>query len=175
MSGPAEVLKGRYMARLVCGFMLAGALGTGVASEPDIQPWQSLDPPIAAHQRPGTWTLVMFWSVTCGICAAETPALSAFYERERESGIELLGVSIDGASMRHQVARWMTQHQMRFPTLLGDLAEIGGYFARATREPFRGTPTFMLFDPTGQVVGVNAGPVRPEAVKSFIDRKRSAD
>jgi len=117
----------------------------------------------------------MFWSVTCGICAAETPALNAFYERERDTGIELLGVSIDGPDMRHQVARWMTQHQMGFPTLLGDLAEIGAYFTSATQEPFRGTPTFMVFDPTGRVVGVNAGAVRPEAVKSFIDRKRSAD
>lgn len=167
-------MKGRRVARLVCGLTLAGALSTGVASEPDIQPWAGLAHPIAAHLRPGTWTLVMFWSVTCGICAAEMPALNAFYERERDSGIQLLGVSIDGPNMRHQVARWMTQHQMRFPTLLGNLAEIGAYFANATQEPFRGTPTFMIFDPSGRVVGVNAGAVRPDAVKSFIDRKRSA-
>ena len=115
------------------------------ASEPEIRAWAARGDPIAPHLAPGAWTLVMFWSVSCGICAAETPGLNTFHEQEqaREDGVRLLGVSIDGSGMRPEVARWMQDHQMHFPTLLGDLREIASYFSAATQEAFRGTPTFM--------------------------------
>jgi len=69
----------------------------------------------------------------------------------------------------------MRDHQMGFPTLLGDLASIAGYFSAATQEGFRGTPTFMVFNRSGQLVGVNAGPLRIQALKDFIARKEKAD
>ncbi len=163
-------------ARLRGAFVLACALlaVTGKAyadAEPRIRPWQDGESPLAAHLTPGGWTLVMFWSVTCVICASEAPTMSALHEEEESHGVALLGVSIDGTDQRPAVARWMQRHQMRFPTLLGDLRGIAAYFEAAAREPFRGTPTFMIFDPRGRLVGVNAGPVRAKAVRDFIARK----
>ncbi len=167
------------MSELVSGMTLAlsllAAAGAEATAEPEILPWAALEAPIAPHLTPGAWTLVMFWSVTCGICAAETPALNDFYEQERERGVHLLGVSIDGAGRHAEVARWMKHHQMGFPSLLGELSGIGAYFAAAAGEPFRGTPTFMIFDPRGQLVGLNAGPVRIQAVRDFIARKQRGD
>jgi peroxiredoxin len=155
-------------------FLLVAA-SSGAASEPEIRPWSDLEDPIAPHLTPGAWTLVMFWSVTCEICAVETPVLNAFYEQERDRGVHILGVSIDGPGMRTEAARWMKHHQMRFPSLIGELSWIAAYFAAATEEPFLGTPTFMIFDPRGRLVGVNAGPVRIQAVKDFIARKQRAE
>ena len=113
----------------------------------------------------------MFWSVTCEICAAEAPALSALNKARQEPGVDLLGVSIDGATLRSEVARWMKRHEMDFPTLLGELPEIAAYYQMATRERFRGTPTFMVFNPAGQLVGLNLGPVRIHQLQNFIARK----
>lgn len=164
-----------------CWLALAVALfiatGVGATSDPEIRPWTDRAAPIAPHLTPDAWTLVMFWSVTCGICAAETPKLNAFYQQEqqRDRGVSLLGVSIDGPAMHPQVAGWMQDHGMGFPTLLGDLASIASYFSAATQEAFRGTPTFMIFNPRGQLVGVNAGPIRVQAVKDFIARKEKID
>ena len=158
------------------GVVLAGwllfALPVVAAASAEIRPFTAAADPISEHRTEGAWTLVMFWSVTCSICATESPGLSAFHEEEARSGVNVLGVSIDGAGMREEVAAWMARHQMRFPTLLGDLAQVAGYFSAATGEPFRGTPSFLMFDPRGRLVGVNVGPVRVQAVREFIARKQ---
>lgn len=141
------------------------------ASEPEIHSWVERESPLQAHLKPGEWTLVVFWSITCSICASEMPALNALHQAERGNGISMLGVSIDGEAFRGVVGEWMQQHQMEFPTLLGELGSVAGYFGAAAQEDFRGTPSFMLFNRSGKLAGMNAGPVRVQAIKDFIARK----
>ena len=157
--------------RLVAAAVLLSASVVTAAAEPEIRPWTDGETPLRAHFKSGTWTLVMFWSVTCSICAVETPALNSFYKAERDNGVHLLGVSIDGGARRDEVAQWMKRHHMGFPTLLGELRSIAVFFDTSTQEPFRGTPTFLLYDRSGRLVGMNTGPVRAQAIKDFIARK----
>ena len=135
-------------------------------------PWPDGNDPLAGHVRKGQWTLVMYWSVTCTICAHEAPLMSQLHEEPAsKSPVNVIGVCIDGPAMKSAAAEWMREHEMRFPSLLGDLREVAAYFSVAAKEQFLGTPTFMIFDRARQLVGVNAGPVRIQAVRSFIARK----
>jgi len=36
-------------------------------------------------------------------------------------------------------------------------------------EALRGTPTYLLFDPEGEIRGVQAGHLQPERVEAFIE------
>jgi peroxiredoxin len=143
------------------------------AATPVVHVWNAEVQTLRDHIEPGNWTLLMFWSVTCEICAREVPALSRFADAQRGEGVRVLGVSIDGEVLEPRVRRWMTQHDMRFDTLLASLGDAARYYGRVTGERFMGTPTFLLFNREGAVVGVNAGPVRIEALQAFIDRKES--
>ena len=43
-----------------------------------------------------------------------------------------------------------------------------------TEENLRGTPTYLLFSPVGELLGNNPGRLSVEAIESFIARKTEA-
>lgn len=170
MSPSLDTIKAclRWLLSLMLGMVVITA---PVQADPDIREWLNQARPLHEHFEDDSWTLVMFWSVSCEICARETPALGAFHQEKKERGIRVLGVSIDGVQQQDSVARWMKRHGMHFASLLGPLPDIAAYYSSVTAEQFLGTPTFLIFDRAGELVGVNPGPVRIQAVRDFINRR----
>jgi len=138
---------------------------------PDLKTMDGQNTDMFDHIVAGKWNLVMLWSVTCGICAKETPRLSELYEEEKGGNLTLLGLSIDGTEQTPAVQQWMDRHSMSFPNLVGEFASIALNFEGLTQEPLRGTPTFLMFDPEGKLAAVNPGPVRPQAVRDFVAKR----
>ncbi|MGF1644489.1 MAG: TlpA family protein disulfide reductase, partial [Thiotrichales bacterium] len=106
-------------------------------------------------------------------CMREKPVMSDFHDAHKDKDAIVVGVAIDGMANVASVRDRIREHRTTYPTLVGELGTIAVNFEAFAQEAFRGTPTFWLFNPTGELLGVNPGPVRPEAIESFIARKSS--
>ena len=117
------------------------------------------------------WTLVMFWTTDCGICRREYPAMSDFHNQHKDTDAKVIGVSLDGYSNIDEIKSHIDEMPITFDNLVGDVSVIAYNYQAATEEAFRGTPTFLMFNPKGQLVAHNPGPVTVEILENFINRK----
>ena len=117
------------------------------------------------------WTLVMFWTTDCSICRREYPAMSEFHNKYKDTKAKVVGVSLDGYSDIDEIKSHIDEMPITFDNLIGDISVIAFNYQAATEEAFRGTPTFLMFNPQGQLVAHNPGPVTVEILENFINRK----
>lgn len=119
----------------------------------------------------GKWTLVMIWQVQCPICKTMKPLLSDFHDRHKDTDAEVYGVALDGVEKLDEVKQYMIDNDVSFPTYVGELALIGLNFAANAQEPFKGTPTYMLFDPNGNFRAVDESYLDIDSLERFISTK----
>jgi peroxiredoxin len=65
----------------------------------------------------GKAVLLHFWATWCGVCRAEISALNAVYD-QLDSDEALVTIVADSGD-RAKVARFVAEHQIRYPVLLG--------------------------------------------------------
>lgn len=116
----------------------------------------------------GKWTLVMFWQVECSVCRQQEPIISKFHEKYSDKNAEVIGISIDGMERIDDVKEFLGDRDLSYPNFVGDLGMMAFNYQAITEVPFRGTPTYLLFSPEGELLGDNPGPVRMEALENFI-------
>jgi len=148
-------------------------LSTRLLAAEDLRTMDGSEAGLTSSLVEGKWNLVMIWSTSCGVCRVETPRLSELYDDEKDGELTVIGISIDGLEATDAVADFQKQYDMRFPTLLGEFVTVASEYTILSQEELRGTPTFMLFDPEGALAAVNPGPVRPEAVREFISKRKA--
>lgn len=118
----------------------------------------------------GKWTLVMLWSTDCVICTKQNPMISAFHEKHRNVDAQVIGIALDGPMNIDNVNAYIERHQLPFTNYIGRMDLVAMNYQILTQEPLRGTPTYLLFDPQGNLKGNNPGPVRAVAVEEFMAR-----
>lgn len=123
------------------------------------------------HVGNGKWVLVMLWSTDCALCKQQKPAISAFHDRHKESSAEVVGITIDGYDALESIQHYLSTHRPSFPNLVGELPLISFNYQVATQERFYGTPTYLLFDPTGDLIANQPGRLNTEALERFIARR----
>ena len=131
---------------------------------------QGNDVQLAAHIGQGKWTLVMLWLSDCGVCAQEAPRYSAFH-RDNDVNTQVLGIALDGYQNKSAISDFIDRYGADFPHLVGDFPIAAFNYENRTGESLRGTPTFLLYAPDGELVGNNPGIMRIEALVQFIKDK----
>jgi peroxiredoxin len=101
----------------------------------------------------GQWTVVAVWSVDCVICQREIPEVEFFHDEHRGRDARVLGVSVDGYADRARIRKFVDDNSLSFPNLIAERAEIAQFGAG----PLRGTPTYIVFSPTGALVARRVG------------------
>lgn len=119
----------------------------------------------------GKWLLVMIWSTTCHICEQQKPSMSEFHSKHKDNLAEVVGIAIDGMENIDAVRANVKSQVTSFPSFVGELVIVASHYLGMTQESLRGTPTYLLFNPDGKLVGNNPGPMRIEALEQFIGRK----
>ena len=78
----------------------------------------------------------------------------------------MLGVSLDGWEGREQAREFVKRHDLTFPNLLiePDMAELMKFGGG----PFVGTPTFYIYNPQGEIVARQIGPLPLDVLEDFI-------
>ncbi len=119
----------------------------------------------------GKWTLVMFWATDCHICKLQKPDMSAFHEKYKNSKAEVIGVALDGPEEMDAIRQYIKETKPSFPSYVSDGIIISSYYYSVTEDTLRGTPTYLLFSPEGELLGNNPGMLSVEAIENFIARK----
>jgi len=152
--------------------LLAASLPLGAVSQPvpdlALHDLNGKPASLEKHVGKGKWTLVMFWAVHCPICERNKPEINAFAEKHQGKDAEVVGIVIDGLEKKAEIEQKLKQHPLKFPNYVAELGLMAMNFEIAANEPFRGTPTYWLFNPQGELVAVNPGPIRAEALENFI-------
>jgi len=95
----------------------------------------------------GKVVIVDFWATWCGPCVRELPNVKAVYEKHKDRGFDILGISLD--QDQEALADFLQKNQIPWQTLAGD-----GTQEIAQKYGVRGIPTVMLIDREGKVLGV---------------------
>ncbi len=117
--------------------------------------------PVSLSDYLGETLLVNLWATWCHPCRTETPYLQSVYERYRDRGLRILGVSVDLPADSAAIVHFVEEFGVTYDIALDPDA--------VSRETFhaRGLPTSVLIDPTGIVAFSWIGPI-PEGDPTFI-------
>lgn len=125
---------------------------------PEISPQQG---PLMLSSMAGKVRVVDFWATWCGPCKMMTPIYSDLYLKDRDRGLEVVGVALDNPE---NVSEYVQRFHVPYPVVIGDqktVEEFGGV---------RGIPTTFVLDRKGRVVQKHVGYV-PEF---FLERELEA-
>ena len=129
---------------------------------------------IADYVGKGKWLVVMLWASDCMVCNQEIDHYTAFQTKHSGKDAVMLGVSIDGDEKIKDAKEFMSRHKVNFPSLIGEPEQVAGMYQELTGTEWIGTPTFMVYNPKGELIGAQTGAVPTEIIESFIDRESQA-
>jgi len=139
----------------VCGLLLSASVATAdtttVSSEPmpflDLLTTDGQPGDFAKDFDNGKWTLVKIWQAACHVCGEQAPMMSEAH-LERSEDFNVIGISIDGRKGLASANRFISRHQPA---------------------GFRGTPSYLLFNPDNKLMAAQPGMISKDALFQFID------
>ena len=156
---PEQMIRKTVVLSLLGSFALVGCAGidvpnTEVGSPAPEYAAATLDgaPASLEHLR-GTVVLLNSWATWCAPCREEIPALQALYERHRAEGLEVIGVSVDGAGEEESIRRFAGEFEMTYP-IWHDPDDRFGFTFRTI-----GVPHTFLIDREGVIRWRKQGPL----------------
>lgn len=106
---------------------------------------------IALQFKKGKVVLVDFWATWCAPCRKTIPILVKLYDRYKDSGFEIVGISLDDNESSWK--DYIKQMNMSWPQYIDDG---GGWAGEAAQKyKIRSIPQTYLLDRKGNIAGVN--------------------
>jgi peroxiredoxin len=96
--------------------------------------------------------LLDFWSTFCEPCKAEFPHLRAMYDRDKDKGLLVVGVSMDGPESIAEVPAFVRRYGIDFPIVLDDDSRIASLY-----DPKKSMPLSVLIARDGRIAVVREG------------------
>lgn len=121
----------------------------------------------------GKWVIVKFWASDCHICNQEAHQYVDFHEFHKDKDAVMLGVSLDGRN-REAAQEFIRRHQVSYPNLITELSNGTQLYSYLSGQSWIGTPSFLVFDPSGVLRAQQAGAVPAELIERFIERNKHA-
>lgn len=116
----------------------------------------------------GKWLVVMIWASDCSVCNTDAHEYVDFYNAHRGKDIAMLGVSMDGWSGRAAAEAFVRRHHVSFPNLIGEPESVARLYQNLTGQSWVGTPTFLIYDPSGTLRVQQAGNVPAKLIEDYI-------
>ncbi len=156
---------------LVLSFILGLVPAVALADEA-LRDFQGNITTLEALQSPDKWTVVMIWASDCPVCNEEAGGYSAFHSAHADKDAKIIGISIDGQAGLADAEDYIQRNGVTYPNLIGDVGAVARWYQNRTGQSFRATPTFVVFDPAGEVQAAQPGAVPPNVIEDFIASKR---
>jgi peroxiredoxin len=100
----------------------------------------------------GKVVLLDFWATFCEPCKAEFPHLRALYESDRDKGLLVVGVAMDGPETVADVTSFVKRFELGFPVVTDEDSRIASLY-----NPKKSMPLSVLIDRAGHIVTVREG------------------
>ena len=117
------------------------------------------------------WLVVVVWSFMCPICQKELPAYADLADRQQSGRFTVIGLSIDGHVGFGEAWALLEELGSDFESLIGEADEVAEFYLSHSRQQFQGTPSIMIFNPSGILVAFQAGPVPVDSIEAFISQR----
>ena len=118
------------------------------------------------HIGKDKWTILEIWESNCPACRMHMPEMVKFDGKLKNARI--LGVTLDGQEGIENAEDFISEFDVKFPTIVTNYVEMNIWMERSIGESLRGTPTFILFDPEGKLVAAQPGIVSVASLEKFI-------
>jgi cytochrome c biogenesis protein CcmG, thiol:disulfide interchange protein DsbE len=113
----------------------------------------------------GKAVVVNFWATWCGPCRREIPGMIRVYEKYKDKGFEIVGISLDRGGWK-DLKPFLAKSPIPYPIVLGGEAEAKAYGG------IEGIPTTFFVDRKGNIVSKTVGSMEEadfeKAVKSIL-------
>jgi len=109
---------------------------------------------VAGSRWAGKILVLNFWATWCLPCLRELPLFDELQRTYAEAGLQVVGIAIDN---HEDVERFLAEHPVGFPILLGDAEAIE--LSRRLGNRVQGLPFTVIFDPRGKRVYARSGEV----------------
>ena len=103
----------------------------------------------------GKWTVVEVWASDCGACRMHMPSMVEF--DGTLDNVRILGIALDGQPGKEAAQDMIDEYKMPFKNILSNPIELNAWMELNAEEGLVGTPTFMIFNPEGQLRALQAG------------------
>jgi len=123
---------------------------------------------LANYVGDGRWTLVMFWSTDCIPCEEQKPMIEAFHRDHHDKDATVVGIALDGLENLPGIQHLVDHHQPSYPNLVVFTDVFHRQYKELTGKDFRATPTYLLYNPAGEVAGVRAGRIDRAMIESVV-------
>jgi len=156
--------------------LLALALITSIstvwANVPDIQLHSIANKDISLNEivDDGKYTLVMIWSTDCAACEEQKPMIQDFHSDYNDSNASVIGIANDGMSLLDEINVLIDKHSPTYPNYVASPDTFFSEFEIATGRKFRATPTYIMFDPQGQILGVAVGQITRDTLDKIVSK-----
>ncbi len=102
----------------------------------------------------GKVVVVNFWATWCGPCRAEIPGMVKVYDKYKDQGLEVVGISLDEGGW-DDIRPFLEKIPISYPIVLGDQQVSDAYGGISA------IPTTFLVDRDGNVVKRHLGYLSP--------------
>jgi len=121
-----------------------------------------------SHFGQNKWSVVMIWAHDCSVCNEEASAYMDFHLKNKNLLAKVIGISIDGEKYKSEAKAFLARHKLTFPNYYGEAQEIANWFYELTGANWRGTPTFLIYNPKGDLLAQQAGAIPVPLLEQFI-------
>lgn len=121
---------------------------------------------IANYLGKGKWTVIEVWESNCSACRMHMPDVVKF--DGKLDNTQLLGVSIDTQEGIKNAQAFIDEYNIKFPTLISNNIEINSWMEQKVGQGLLGTPTFLIFNPSGQLAAAQPGIVATASLERYI-------
>ena len=144
---------------------VAAAFGVASANAaaPDFQLITLAGDTLSTDRLRGKVVLVNFWATWCPPCRVEMPGFQSVYDRKKDRGFVVLGISTD-ATGRETVARYLAEHDISYPVAMatgGVVQQFGGASM---------LPSSFLIDRSGRIRHEVRGIFTSVALSQAVER-----
>lgn len=145
-------------------------IGTVAVAAP-LQDFRGKPVSIKDYTGQGKWLVVMIWVSDCHVCNEEAEQYGKFHEQHKDRNARVLGISMDGQTNKSEAEAFIKRHKTPFPNLIGEPVEVAEWFVEITGADWVGTPTFLIYNPKGELVIQQAGAVPVKLIEEFIQKE----
>lgn len=110
-----------------------------------------------------------FWATWCPPCKEEIPGFVEIYEKYKDQGMVIIGVSLDRTG-ENDVRKFVEENNITYPVAMATNELVNSY------RPGRFIPTTIFIDPEGNIQGKHVGYLDKNTLeKHFLNLKEKND